>query len=326
MNKIILAALLVSCVQGFAQFSTGGASNTGGRGTVQIQATPTPTSAAAMGSAALPTSTTGINDSAIQAQTGNSNASQNAALIGEGMKAAGMAIIASCSGRGCDKPGWVMYGLGILAGIQANNHSGTAGGASFTGDSTYGGDRNGDYNNGQTVTGREPFDEGGFATNFNRDMANRGIKASYDPKTKTLKTPNGPLKLSDIGNQSAMAAAGFSKSDVDSAFAQLKDIEKKAATKYKVGEFGTEDGAGGGGGSKTGSDASGIAGDAAGAGANRDLASLNTKGAAQGLTKDYHGDPIGVANDSLFDMMTRRYQLKTRQDSFFNGTELVLQK
>ena len=38
--------------------------------------------------------------------------------------------------------------------------------------------------------------------------------------------------------------------------------------------------------------------------------------AAIGLNKDFHGDLIGLADDDIFGMMNRRYQLKDEQDTF----------
>ncbi len=48
-----------------------------------------------------------------------------------------------------------------------------------------------------------------------------------------------------------------------------------------------------------------------------------------GLTKDYNGEPIGVAEDSIFSMVTRRYEIKNKENTFINdllSTSLKISK
>ncbi|WP_374030107.1 hypothetical protein [Bdellovibrio bacteriovorus] len=40
-----------------------------------------------------------------------------------------------------------------------------------------------------------------------------------------------------------------------------------------------------------------------------------------GLQKNFNGEPIGIAEDNIFQMMTRRYKLKEKQDSFFSSRD-----
>ena len=47
------------------------------------------------------------------------------------------------------------------------------------------------------------------------------------------------------------------------------------------------------------------------------LAKLRNPANSKGLTKNFNGDPIGVASDSIFEMMSRRYNLKNTQKTFF---------
>ena len=86
---------------------------------------------------------------------------------------------------------------------------------------------------------------------------------------------------------------------------------------------GFDDGGGSGAGSTASSSDSGagyapVA--AAPVGVVRDPSSL------AGMQKNYNGEPIGVAADSIFLMMNRRYKVKESQESFFNESDLLLQK
>jgi hypothetical protein len=47
---------------------------------------------------------------------------------------------------------------------------------------------------------------------------------------------------------------------------------------------------------------------------------------AAGMSKNYNGEPIGVAADSIFLMMNRRYKVKESQDSFFGIGDFNLKK
>jgi hypothetical protein len=42
-----------------------------------------------------------------------------------------------------------------------------------------------------------------------------------------------------------------------------------------------------------------------------------------GLTKNFNGEKIGVAAENIFNMMTRRYKTKEKQDSFFDPSDLT---
>ncbi len=145
----------------------------------------------------------------------------------------------------------------------------------------------------------------------------------YDEKTGELTGPDGKK----IGGGAGGAGGGFSSADMSKAAAIAKAI-KEGTEKYladKAGLVGEESGSGGGG--SKGANGSGFGGSAAMAG----LAGggkLGTEGSRSvaGMSKDYFGEPIGVANDSLFEMMKRRYQLKEKQNSFFDEYEAALQK
>ena len=44
------------------------------------------------------------------------------------------------------------------------------------------------------------------------------------------------------------------------------------------------------------------------------------------MQKNYNGEAIGVAGDSIFGMMTRRYKVKESQRSFYDESELMVHK
>lgn len=159
-----------------------------------------------------------------------------------------------------------------------------------------------------------------------------------DPKTGKIKTPDGKTyKASDFSSPAAMAAAGIPQGAILAAQDAYAQVSKKSADKVdklKLGSMtatnGFSEGGGGGGGgwgspsSSDDSTGSGYAGSGLGSGSGvsleRDPSSL------AGMQKNYNGEPIGVAADSIFLMMTRRYKVKESQESFYTEAELALQK
>jgi hypothetical protein len=157
----------------------------------------------------------------------------------------------------------------------------------------------------------------------------------YDPKAGTVKLNDKTYKVSDFASADAMAAAGFPKGMIDGAMQANADAEKKAIAKMnKIGASTTENGyaeGGSGGADASGGDSSGSSGSGGGGSA---LASAGGAGkgslgrdpaAFNGMSKNFNGNPIGVAADDIFNMMTRRYKFKGNQDSFFNASDLSLQ-
>jgi hypothetical protein len=117
-----------------------------------------------------------------------------------------------------------------------------------------------------------------------------------------------------------MAASGASPATIKEFTDAMNKGLAKAQEKAKATDNNTsmfaDDGGGGGGGGKKGSaettgGALGFPAMAEGKiGINRDPAQV------AGMKKDYNGSPIGVAADSLFDMVDRRYQLHQQNGSF----------
>jgi hypothetical protein len=168
---------------------------------------------------------------------------------------------------------------------------------------------------------------------YNQDPAWQNVQQSLDqlkssgwnidPKTGTAtNTATGQtITPSDLSSPAAMSAAGFSASDIkgiQSVLDQAQAAGKKYAAAHGADASGSVfDGTIGGGKSGSTSGVGAMAGAAlraanrqAGMGINRDPAQV------AGMSKSYNGDQIGVAQDSLFNMIDRRYQLHDRNGSF----------
>jgi hypothetical protein len=164
-----------------------------------------------------------------------------------------------------------------------------------------------------------------------RTMQGNGYINSTGTK---VTTPDGKsYNVSELTSPAAMQAAGFPKAAVDAAMETYAKIEKKALEKVKIGAqtaaSGFEEGGGGGGGFAAGGaddqDPSAALAAAHGLGKGG-LTSRDPSSLAAGMSKNYNGEPIGVAADSIFLMMTRRYKVKESQDSFFGANDLLLKK
>ena len=139
-----------------------------------------------------------------------------------------------------------------------------------------------------------------------------------------IKTPNGDISTKDPGALSAaLGPDGMSKlnsdvgaleKDAKAKVDQIKNAAVTAALGFDAGGGGSGVGALGEGGYGTDANAAG----GAGGGLASKLDKLR-KPAAKGLTKNFNGDPIGVAADSIFEMMSRRYQLKNTQKTFIGA-------
>ena len=148
---------------------------------------------------------------------------------------------------------------------------------------------------------------------------------SVDVGSGKIKTPTGEIDANDPSSlASALGADGMSKLNGEVS-AMEKDARAKVdqiKTAAVTAALGFEGGGSGGiatlgeGGYGDGSDAG--AGKGAGGGLASKLDKLR-KPAAKGLTKNFNGDPIGVAADSIFEMMSRRYQLKSVQKTFIGA-------
>ncbi len=163
-----------------------------------------------------------------------------------------------------------------------------------------------------------------FLDKLNSKNGIDGIK--IDPNSGKLVGADG--KPVDFSGNGSISGASIAAANLKATAMAKKVKEALDAYNKKRGIAMSEDGGAGGKGLALGlaagaDDGMGglrLPGATADAGANKDARSV------AGLSKDYHGEPIGVAADSLFDMMKRRYKLKVQQNTFFDEYDMSLQK
>lgn len=162
------------------------------------------------------------------------------------------------------------------------------------------------------------------------ELSNQGY--GYDGNTGMMTGPNGTeFAASEIGDAGAMAAAGFSPSDISMAQGKAvglaNDVNSALAAKAKLASRPSVSGvavdsAGGGGGSGYGKSSFGEGGGSAFGDylskMKRGLASKK-KAVIAGKSKNYGGERIGVRVDNIFEMVHRRYQTKRKRNSFIEG-------
>jgi hypothetical protein len=226
-------------------------------------------------------------------------------------------------------PGAILIGMGVMSMLQGQEHGSKAGQASLTAAKTNSFGGNGfEGSLSQDVLNEYP-EIGEIPKILNRIKPGQNPNFSYDPKTGIIKAGDKTYKATDFSSPASMAAAGFPQGAIDGAAEFSAKLEKKVAERIKLGAFtetnGFAEGGGGGGGvviQEEASMSSTSPGYGSGAGAGSDA---NAVGMA-GMTKDYNGAPIGVASDSIFDMMTRRYNVKKQQDGFYSETEVLFHR
>ncbi len=263
--------------------------------------------------------------------TKSSNAMGQLLNVAMGAANLGMAkaCAASCGSGGCCPMAPVYFLMGMQNLMQAaaqGNTAGQAGGAVGLTDTGFG--TSGYDPNAVNALKNDPEVKAG--TDFIATVSKGGAGFTYDPKTGTVTTASGKtLKGSDVNSAGAMESAGIPKSVIDVIGNVEKDIAAKAAKKIGKLSFAStssEEAGGGSGGSSAStssnddSSASNAIAHPSGLGIDRDPAQV------AGMQKNFNGEPIGVAGDSIFKMMTRRYKTKEAQSSFLDESELLIQK
>lgn len=250
----------------------------------------------------------------------NNMAMATQALTGGLMGVQSVRDFAKCSSQsyGHCITGAIYAGLSVLSFAQALQHKKAASSAAGT---AYGTDG----------LGQDPFSMGAGSLDPNSSkivsahLDGKALKdlGYYNQKTGKITTPDGKsYNSSDFSSKGAMLAAGFSPDVVDKAIKNYQktasEAEKKVSALAGSGGF---EGGGGGSSSVTYVDEE-VDPAAMGRGAapvqpnERDPANL------AGMQKNYNGEPIGVAADSIFLMMNRRYKVKDTQDAFFTEIEM----
>ncbi|MGE5086544.1 MAG: hypothetical protein ACM3MG_09610 [Bacillota bacterium] len=214
---------------------------------------------------------------------------------------------------------------------QGNEHGNVAGASGYTADLTNAYDT-GNYDSANAArtaaVGNQYLQK---AQSSLRTMQGNGYINSTGTK---VTSPDGKTyNVSDMTSPAAMQAAGIPKAAIDAAMETYAKIEKKAMEKLKIGAQtaanGFEEGSSGSGGIGSGDSGEGgmpVAGVGTRGLGTGNLTTRDPSSLAAGMSKNYNGEPIGVAADSIFLMMTRRYKVKESQDSFFGANDLLPKK
>ncbi|MFN8945594.1 MAG: hypothetical protein ACK5WZ_13340, partial [Pseudobdellovibrionaceae bacterium] len=178
------------------------------------------------------------------------------------------------------------------------------------------GGTNADYSGYLQDAGVSPTQLAGIQRSLASHQGLNGFKLS--PDGKTLTTPDGKkLPTSLASTQASMAKAGFNSAAIDGAMRAVKKAEKTVIEKMgaHTSAMGfAEAGGGVNSGSTTGS------GDGAGAsyagayGVNPNPLRDPAAASVAGLSSDFNGERIGVAQDELFQMISRRYDHKMQRE------------
>lgn len=244
-------------------------------------------------------------------------------------------ICSSCSvGGGC----WAcpMIPIAMQAASVLGRDSGRSSGANY--DLTSRDWNMGQYPNGSNGLGGDPYGDGGGAggagtlgtqgagtpaaqlaaglAKLKSDMAKAGVTISPDGKTMT--TANGrKFDLSKGGSDpQSMAAMGLTPSEIGEAMTVSEKLAKQQAAKFAQMKQLPDAGAGGGGGGRS---AASVPNDGAGGGFQwGEMRNRNARPKANlsGLTKKLGDDTIGVSGDDIFEMVTRRYQARDKENNF----------
>lgn len=292
-------------------------------------------------SGAIPTSSGGVqsmNNAGKKTQDKNMASSIVSGVIGAGLVALGVHYLvqaSNCAGLlgSCTAPLLALSAMNFAMGSMALQQSATNLAASKKGGQTAA--STSAYSSGSSWgtmgenIGTDPLDNPALKEMIDVNKLKQGLeqakKMGIDGKSP-VKINGKEFKPSDFSSAESMLAAGLPKDLVDKAMANVAKL-KSEATK-RVGaqtavagyEEGTSSNSSATAASAYNTDSSPIT---SGYGRSpRDPASISVAG----LTKNFNGDPIGVAADSIFQMMTRRYKLKEKQNTFIDQATSDLQK
>lgn len=222
--------------------------------------------------------------------------------------------------------GLVMIGMGILSGTQGLAQAATSIGASesesqsgYNGSDYAGKDFELSLPDGSTLNSNRLKD---MLDSQKSELARMGGKLN---ENGLMTLPNGKTAdLNDLsnGNAGAFAAAtGLSPAQMEKLAGAIKDAGSKAAglNGFNAKDMRVSMSSGGSSGGRDG--------DGAGSGSRFDFSKMfpnmkpKDRSAASftGPAKNFRGQPIGVAQDNIFKMVSRRYQEKSKSNYFMVG-------
>lgn len=210
----------------------------------------------------------------------------------------------------------VWYTLGGMAGLQLSQHMSKTASKNnaiadtfVTGTGTTGSGTDGSGGTDLSNNGGDGYAEVQAAID---DLTNRGVSINTDTGEVTVQGKK--YNVSDVSTPASMAAAGMSQSDINGFLAAMKEVKMAAEAKVGAADSvaGYEDGGSGGSSAAAAVDESygGVASAKQKYSVNRDPSNV------AGLSKMLNGEPIGVANDGLFSMITRRYGVEQKKGAF----------
>ncbi len=258
-------------------------------------------------------------------QAAQSSASNN--NLGMILGIAGTAAAGKCAASTCGNPGsgWTcaMCISGMVAGIAVTYQMVQARNKSYNTVAAVNTDAGLKDPNGNPLADKEAAsavleknDEWQQAMAAKKKLEKAGWK--FDVKKGIAKGPKGEVISGSLASSAdSMRTAGAPDSAIKDYTSTMQSALQKAAEKAKGADndmFGGDLGGGGSGAPVVAAAADGSQGFSMPGqprlGINRDPAQV------AGMKKDYKGNPIGVAGDSLFDMIDRRYQLHRENGSF----------
>lgn len=281
-----------------------------------------------------------INDASNKSSKQNGATQILSQMIGGALTAKGASLMAS----NCGNPGGAALcaegGMMVMMGMQAFQQAGSNGETKGNADTTGGQTTSGWGGLGENLGG-DPVDDkdkgkpddpnrpGGGKVDFSRVQRDLDTAKRLGLNIQKPVIGGKEFKPSDFSSPEAMAAAGISPGTIGSLMATSGNFEKlaqKNLPKDAVTKIGAHTEAqgyqeGGGSSGSSGGSSSGAGSYSAGAGGLGGEAHLRDPAGSNlaGLSKNFNGDPIGVAADSIFLMMNRRYQLKEKQNTFIES-------
>lgn len=222
-----------------------------------------------------------------------------------------------------------LTGFSVVAGMQSGSNASAGGSASDTSYSVDGYGFNSNSKSTDTaaekIMGAEDYKSAQAAMN-----ALKSPKGYMGAKLENgkLTTPDGKsYNISDFSSPAAMAKAGFSDEDIKGAMGKAKRLEAEALKKLPSALAALSEEEGPGGGTATATPTAAIPNLPSemehSAGGSSLESTEHIERNLAGLSKNYNGDPIGVSQNNIFQMMTQRYRLKEKQDSFVNEEALL---
>ncbi len=272
----------------------------------------------------IETTGSSVNDSSDSASDSNKTGQLMSYLTAGVLAAESAKHFSACSShnKGQCVLGALKAGLAALSLAQASAHGTASSQASTTADATDGYTYAASTDATSEVNSALSGDSDYAALNSNlAKLENCSSGSCINLATGTIKTADGSTyKVSDFASTSAMTAAGLPSGAIDGfgdyQKALAKTVDDKMA-KIKLGALSTTAGVdeGSAGGGQVGG-AAGNADAATGSAALARAAASTEPISMAGMQKNFNGEPIGVAADSIFNMITRRYKVKESQDSF----------